>query len=330
MENKTSKYFKYAIGEIILVVIGILIALQINNWNEKRKIENEIKSKIDALVFNLKNEIEVSGIQYHPDKIITIQKLLDSQLTLDSLKIQPNYADLFSRLNVRLKDDVLEETIAVLIENEDRLPKRYKVIVGFMKSLKFYFSNYKKSVQDIKELIRENEKVIESNFNWYALQDSVSYEKRFQYYLSDPLFKNRLFTIQQKYRSAYISYAVVIVTKLQILCAIKKIDENYSPDDFRRYLSSIKLRLETKSFINEGKKVSCNQEITSKVQSAHLLLNTSRDTVQFILSNGLKRIIPPNHSNNVLNTENNSIIQIYRNNVCEAYDVSPLSFIIIE
>lgn len=36
MENKTGKYFKYAIGEIVLVVIGILIALQINNWNEKR------------------------------------------------------------------------------------------------------------------------------------------------------------------------------------------------------------------------------------------------------------------------------------------------------
>ncbi len=33
-EGKTSKYFKYAIGEIVLVVIGILIALQINNWNE--------------------------------------------------------------------------------------------------------------------------------------------------------------------------------------------------------------------------------------------------------------------------------------------------------
>ena len=37
MENKTSKYLKYAIGEIVLVVIGILIALQINNWNEDRK-----------------------------------------------------------------------------------------------------------------------------------------------------------------------------------------------------------------------------------------------------------------------------------------------------
>ncbi|MDP3313957.1 DUF6090 family protein [Lutibacter sp.] len=36
-EGKTANYLKYAIGEIVLVVIGILIALQINNANEKRK-----------------------------------------------------------------------------------------------------------------------------------------------------------------------------------------------------------------------------------------------------------------------------------------------------
>nr|WP_188466271.1 DUF6090 family protein [Bizionia arctica] len=41
MKNQTGKYFKYAIGEIILVVIGILIALQINNWNENRKRTNQ-------------------------------------------------------------------------------------------------------------------------------------------------------------------------------------------------------------------------------------------------------------------------------------------------
>jgi hypothetical protein len=35
-KNKTGKYFKYAIGEIVLVVIGILIALSINNWNQSR------------------------------------------------------------------------------------------------------------------------------------------------------------------------------------------------------------------------------------------------------------------------------------------------------
>jgi hypothetical protein len=63
MENKTSKYLKYAIGEIILVVIGILIALQINNWNEDRKLEKveismliELKSNLETTLKNFKND----------------------------------------------------------------------------------------------------------------------------------------------------------------------------------------------------------------------------------------------------------------------------------
>ena len=39
-QNKTGKYFKYAIGEIVLVVIGILIALSINNWNRNEKTKS--------------------------------------------------------------------------------------------------------------------------------------------------------------------------------------------------------------------------------------------------------------------------------------------------
>ena len=47
-KNKTGKYLKYAIGEIVLVVIGILIALQINNWNENIKAkEKEVKLLIE-------------------------------------------------------------------------------------------------------------------------------------------------------------------------------------------------------------------------------------------------------------------------------------------
>ena len=40
-DNKPVKYMRYAIGEILLVVIGILIALSINNWNQKRITENK-------------------------------------------------------------------------------------------------------------------------------------------------------------------------------------------------------------------------------------------------------------------------------------------------
>ncbi|WP_299098408.1 DUF6090 family protein [uncultured Winogradskyella sp.] len=52
-ENKTGKYFKYAIGEIILVVIGILIALQINNWNEKRKTNTVLENYYHQIITDL-------------------------------------------------------------------------------------------------------------------------------------------------------------------------------------------------------------------------------------------------------------------------------------
>ena len=62
-ESRFSKYLLYAIGEIILVVIGILIALQINNWNEERKdsaFEREILSQIqENLVQDRKNLIDI-------------------------------------------------------------------------------------------------------------------------------------------------------------------------------------------------------------------------------------------------------------------------------
>lgn len=48
-EGKTGKYIKYAIGEILLVVIGILIALSINNWNENQKTKANIKNSLIAL-----------------------------------------------------------------------------------------------------------------------------------------------------------------------------------------------------------------------------------------------------------------------------------------
>ena len=67
MENKTGKYFKYAIGEIVLVVIGILIALSINNWNEQRKMnfqEQEILEGLETeFTINFKRLEKVIQIQ---------------------------------------------------------------------------------------------------------------------------------------------------------------------------------------------------------------------------------------------------------------------------
>jgi hypothetical protein len=54
---KNTNYFKYAIGEIVLVVIGILIALQINNWNEIRKDKSRIANYLSEIINDLDQDI---------------------------------------------------------------------------------------------------------------------------------------------------------------------------------------------------------------------------------------------------------------------------------
>ena len=65
--HRTRNYLKYAIGEIILVVIGILIALQINNWNERRK--DNIKE--NHIVKSLYDEF-IKNSQYLNERIISL------------------------------------------------------------------------------------------------------------------------------------------------------------------------------------------------------------------------------------------------------------------
>ncbi len=90
-ESKFGKYLTYAIGEIILVVIGILIALSINNWNEERKnraFEKEILEQIRA---NLnKDKIRLESVRHNfKNAMISTDKVLNSEWTTneqDSLK----------------------------------------------------------------------------------------------------------------------------------------------------------------------------------------------------------------------------------------------------
>lgn len=70
-EGKTTNYLKYAIGEIILVVIGILIALQINNWNENRKNRAEekiVKTNLQEELLQIQNNMHVKINQLNISK----------------------------------------------------------------------------------------------------------------------------------------------------------------------------------------------------------------------------------------------------------------------
>jgi len=95
--NKPIKYARYAIGEIVLVVIGILIALQINNWNENRKDNNTQVVFIKGLILNLDEDIVTlnSTISANVGK-------MESITYISNLFYNQNDADDQSRLNNHL------------------------------------------------------------------------------------------------------------------------------------------------------------------------------------------------------------------------------------
>ena len=69
-KNKTGKYFKYAIGEILLVVIGILLALAISDWNDIRQLKNSNKVFLKKMLNDLDaNVIRLNLLVYDKDAI---------------------------------------------------------------------------------------------------------------------------------------------------------------------------------------------------------------------------------------------------------------------
>lgn len=86
-ENKTAKYVKYAIGEIVLVVIGILIALQINTWNEGKKNHVTATNHLKTISQNVEEDlIQLKALKSFTDTTISYAKVLSRQLqTIDPI-----------------------------------------------------------------------------------------------------------------------------------------------------------------------------------------------------------------------------------------------------
>lgn len=78
-ENKFSKYLFYAIGEIILVVIGILIALQINNWNENQEARKSENTFYADILLDLKKD--EAKLNYYKKYCVKRIQYLDTLLT---------------------------------------------------------------------------------------------------------------------------------------------------------------------------------------------------------------------------------------------------------
>ena len=124
-ENKFGKYLTYAIGEIMLVVIGILIALQISNWNENRKMRiselsilEEIQEALvqDTIVINSNVKYLIEKRSKSRELITHIENKLPYTKKLDTLMMVVYYHRGYKTFNISAFD-LLKENGFEIIEN---------------------------------------------------------------------------------------------------------------------------------------------------------------------------------------------------------------------
>lgn len=173
MENKTSKYFKYAIGEIVLVVIGILIALSINNWNETRKSENNKQKLMLALKQEFlinKETLEERSLGLHKNNS-QLNKVINFsagalELSTDSLRYYASnlaYQTRFSMLNSVLEEAISAGKFEML---SDSLKQKLSLIKDFLNSR----NDISKRGDDI--MFNENGENVGFMLNLNAFQES--------------------------------------------------------------------------------------------------------------------------------------------------------------
>ena len=190
-KNKTGKYFKYAIGEVVLVVIGILIALQLNNLNEKRKINNDVERIFTLLEQELESNIQTSNAflryGYRKDSIITLFK--NDSITPEMIRASPGLIQRdFGTNTVQFLDDRLDEIIAL----EKQLPSHFQDLIPNSKKLKTYMNSQRFWESESLNLAMSRIKEYTDTYPWFGRSDSLSMEKAITHALTDPIYRNKV------------------------------------------------------------------------------------------------------------------------------------------
>ena len=219
--NNTVKYFKYAVGEVLLIMLGIFLALQLDNWNEDRKLDQERRQLIENLKLDFAENIS---------------KLDDSIPGPEKAAEQLNR---LLKLAVSKEDQVSVEEMRSLFQNLSEG-------VGYTPSLPSYFSAQSagsiEMIEDtsLKKLFLEFDYDV-TNFHkmmdirrhttflgpWWELRSMVGAEgvllhNRFTpeaYQLSDQEFRD--FIVQKEVYARIENYTILIEIQLQRLKSLR-------------------------------------------------------------------------------------------------------------
>ena len=189
-EGKTTRYFKYAIGEIVLVVIGILIALQINNWNENRKNEEIILTILEEIQANIITDAELINR--------TLKLVFKEQSMI--IDVKDGKASELGNLLAWIGTDEYNIDLTTsgyekLIANTLIIPKEYDsvsnaILQTYKRNLSFFGTHNQRS----RDIVQRYKYYIADNKEWFPDWEFDNYHNKSNQndFNNDPILLNQL------------------------------------------------------------------------------------------------------------------------------------------
>ena len=191
-EKNFIKYLRYAFGEFIIVVLGILFALYINNLNEQRKandrtveILKEVQNDLGKDILNID-----ATISYYKQKKSTIDLILNDKLPYKYYKNNPARSKylIMTAHHIKLYDNGYKN----LMQNSNDMPDKYKAIINPLYEI-YVYNKYEVDLFDAKmdRITDEFNRILMSKFNWYYSEvRSLTISDEMIVYFSTPEYKN--------------------------------------------------------------------------------------------------------------------------------------------
>ena len=212
--GKTTKYFKYAIVEIILVVIGILIALSINNWNQQKNNEAKITSILKEIQSDIVTDLKASNMifDYHVLTDSIAKSFLNNRYTAEDVR-KPR----FYRIGYNYRDfKIVTNGFDNLKGTIDNVPEKYAALLPEIKDLYVTLkTDINVANNKIRNTVYKNVDA-QSDLSWFeeSLKGGMS-DEQINFYLNDPTYK--------KLVGNYMNYRINIF-KLSNQYRVKAID----------------------------------------------------------------------------------------------------------
>lgn len=188
-ENRFRSYFFYAIGEIVLIVAGILIALEISNWNEINKNEKEIKDLLVLIHDNLKDDrVELKNNLRIGNRFLEYWQKVLKENPADS-----GFTNLINRLGVYDFNSNNSGYLSAIRGNKLSLIKNREMINNITD---YYELKYREMENRAAAFGRQTLLITNKIFDSLSRTERIkSVSKRTQLVIDDPVFKETLFEL---------------------------------------------------------------------------------------------------------------------------------------